>query len=334
MQTKDKVEINNVDVVLKSKLPAIGIDLGGTKILAAVVNDQRIVSEPIRVATPIGTENIIAAILDLVSQCQKDFTLAGIGISTAGAVNPITGDIVGSTGNLPGWTGTPIKTIVENKTLLPVHVENDGNAAAYAEARARNLRDKACVVVLTIGTGIGGGILINGKLFRGDHFAAGECGHLRISLDNKRLCTCGLFDCWEAYGSGRGLLATGKEVLTSVIWHQSPLAKDVGSLTNEAILEAAQKGDLVAKKIIKIWHEHLCAGMASLAHVLDPDCFILTGGLSRFIDFDLLSERVLDKVMPHIAEHLEIHKSTLDNHASVLGAAQIVIDSIAANKLD
>ncbi len=331
MQTKDKVPSNNFDVVMKSSLPAIGIDLGGTKILAAVVNDERIISEPIRRPTPVGPENIIACILDLVEQCRKDFTLAGIGISTAGAVNSVTGNIVGSTGNLPGWTGTPLKTIIENKTLLPTHVENDGNAAAYAEARARNLRDKACVIVLTIGTGIGGGILINGELYRGQHFAAGECGHLRVSLDNKRMCTCGLFDCWEAYGSGRGLLATGKEVLSGVLWHQTPLAKNLDGLTNEAILEAAQKNDLVAQKIIKIWHEHLCVGMSTLAHVLDPDCFILTGGLSKFIDFDLLSEMVLDKIMPHIANNLEIHKSMLDNMASLMGAAQIVIDSVPAN---
>jgi glucokinase len=331
MQTKDKVHTNNIDLVIKSKLPAIGIDLGGTKILAAVVNDERVISEPIRISTPTGPENIIASILDLVEQCRKDFTLAGIGISTAGAVNSITGEIVGSTGNLPGWTGTPLKTIIENKTLLPTHVENDGNCAAYGEARARNLRDKACVIVLTIGTGIGGGILINGELFRGDHFAAGECGHIRISLDNKRMCTCGLFDCWEAYGSGRGLLATGKEVLTGVLWHQTPLAKNIDGLTNEAILQAAQQNDLVAQKIIKIWHEHICAGMSSLAHVLDPDCFILTGGLSRFIDFELLSEMFLDKTMPRIAENLEIHKSKLDNLASLMGAAQLVIDNVTAN---
>jgi len=320
----------NLDSILKGKMPALGIDLGGTKILAAPVNEGRPLTEPIKEPTPCGgPQSIIAKLLELIERFQKDYILAGVGISTAGIVNPDTGEILGSTGNLPGWTGTHLKQILESKTLLPVHVENDANSAAYAEASVRDLSDKEGVVLITIGTGIGGGILMKGQLYRGEHFAAGECGHIRIALNNQRLCTCGLFDCWEAYASGRGLLATAKEVLSEKTKEQSPLVHALNELTTQTIISAAGKGDLLARKIMHIWHEHLCAGIASIAQTLDPDCFILTGGLSKFVDFDLLHELLKDRTQPHIAANLKIYMSKLGDLAGMIGAAQIVLDRIS-----
>ncbi len=311
-------------------MPALGVDLGGTKISAAVVCDQQLATEPRLEPTPHGADKIVEAVLCLLSEFRKEHLIAGVGIATAGIVNVDTGEVVGSTGNLPGWEGTPIRTIIERRTMLPVHVENDANASAYGEFRAGGLRDKRCLVVITLGTGIGVGIVVDGRLYRGAHWAAGECGHIRISLDNKRLCTCGLFDCWEAYGAGRGLVATAEELVCGLTEDQSELAGKGKSLTTQAVTAAAARGDIMARRAMAIWHEHLCAGMVTLAHTLDPDCFVLTGGMEQFVDYALLSELMTDRTLPRIAEKLEIRRSVLGKDGGMIGAAQLVLDQITA----
>lgn len=320
---------SSLDTMLKTKMPAIGIDLGGTKIMAAAVNSEGIVDEPIKIPTPKGPENIINQFLELIEHFKKKHVVAGIGIATAGVVDSDNGTIIGGTGNLPGWTGTPVKQIIESKTLLPTYVINDANAAAYAESHTRKLKDRPCVVALTIGTGIGGGILINGELLHGANWAAGHCGHVKVSMDNKRLCTCGLFDCYEAYASGTGLATTIREVLANISPDQSPLAKDIGNVKTGDIFEAASKKDLVALQIIALWHKHLAAGMISIAHVLNPDCFILSGGLSKFIDYDVLTELLVDGTLEPVGKNLKIHKSELGDYAGIIGAAQLVLDKLA-----
>jgi glucokinase len=313
---------------IKLTMPALGIDLGGTKIRAAAVLNNKLVSDPQEVPTPSGAENIVNAILGLIESFQAKHVLAGVGIATAGIIDGDTGEVVGSTGNLPGWTGTPIRTAIESRTLLPVHVENDANAAAFGEASARNLRHLNSVCVVTLGTGIGGGLIIDGKLFRGAHFGAGEVGHSRISLGNKRLCTCGLFDCWEAYGSGRGMVATAREILQGLNADQTPLVALGNNLTTRNIVDAAAKGDIVAQRAISMWHEHVAVGIVNLAHILDPSVFVLTGGMAECVDFALLHEMVVDRCMSRIGENMRIEKSELHGVAGIIGAAELVLDAI------
>lgn len=311
-------------------MPALGIDLGGTKISAVVVRDQQLVTEPLQRPTPKGPEKIVQAILDLLADFQKEHLIAGVGIATAGIVRVDTGEVIGSTGNIPGWEGTPVRTIIERQTMLPVYVENDANASAYGEYSSGNLRDKHCLVVVTLGTGIGVGIVIDGKLFHGAHWGGGECGHLKVSMDNRRLCTCGLFDCWEAYGAGRGLLATAHELLAGVKPEQSELSSHGKELNTRTITAAAKKGDIIAQRAMHQWHEHLCAGMVSIAHTLDPDCFVLTGGMAQFVDHALLRELIADRCLPRISEQLEIRGSVLGKNGGMMGVAQLVLDDIAS----
>jgi glucokinase len=326
---KAATDNRDLDNMLKTKMPAIGIDIGGTKIMAAAVNSEGIIGEPIKIPTPKGPENIINQFIELIEHFKKNHIIAGIGIATAGIVDSSTGTVIGATGNLPGWTGTPVQRIIESKTLLPTYIVNDANAAAYAEAHTRKLRELKCVVALTIGTGIGGGILVDGKLLNGANWGAGHCGHVKVSMDNKRLCTCGLFDCYEAYASGTGLAKTAKEILSNVSADQSPLAKNINNLKNADIFEAAAKGDIVAKQIIALWHKHLVAGMVSIAHVLNPNCFVLSGGLSNLIDYEMLSELLVDSTIPAISENLKIYRSDLGDYAGIIGAAQLILDKLA-----
>jgi len=318
----------------KLKMPALGIDIGGTKIIAAVVDSEAILSEPVKVHTPLGPDNILDTIFALTNKFTEEYALAGIGIATAGIVNTETGTIIGATGNLPGWTGTEVKNIVENKTGLPVHVENDANAAAYAESRIKEYKNKDCIVVLTLGTGVGGGILINGSLLRGQYYGAGHCGHIKLSMDKKRLCPCGLFDCFEAYASGTGLLVTAYEMLTDSVAGQTPLSVLAQSktLTNEALIDAFTRADAVATKIMNTWQSHLAVGISSLAHVFNPYCFILGGGLTQFVDLDRLTKQTQDITLPGIAKHIKIVKSEFGNNAGFIGAAQLVLDKLAKTK--
>lgn len=328
MNSADGLCSRDLDSVIKTKMSALGIDLGGTKLSAAVVCEQRLVSETRQLPTPSGPKNIIAAILELIDHFQGEHLLGGVGIATAGIVNAVTGEVVGSTGNLPGWEGTPIKTIIEGRTMLPVHVENDANAAAYGECLAGHLEDKECIVAITLGTGIGVGIVLKGHLYRGAHWAAGECGHIRISMDNRRLCTCGLWDCWEAYASGRGLKATGEEMVAGLRTDQSQLAHTACELDTRTIVRAATNGDTVAKRAMSLWHEHICNGLVCLAHTLDPDCFLVTGGLSQVVDFPLLRELVADRTLSRVCEKLEIRPSVLGEAAGMIGAACLVLDNV------
>jgi glucokinase len=325
-------ERNSIDSLIKKTLPAIGIDLGGTKIRAALVQDNRLASQPRQVPTPQGPDKIIEAILDLVASFQQEYTVTGVGIATAGIVNCDSGDIIGSTGNLPGWTGTPLKQVLESRTLLPTLVDNDANAATYGEASSNHLLHAKCVSVVTLGTGIGGGLIINGKMFRGAHWGAAEIGHMRINMGNQRLCTCGLFDCWEAYGAGIGLVNTGKDVLRGLTEYQTPLLAKLDTLTTHDIANAAKVGDMAAQKALHKWHEYIAAGMINIAHILDPDAFIVTGGLADLVDFTLLQEMIVDRCLPTIGEKLIVRKSELGGMAGIVGAGQLVLDTILEGK--
>ncbi len=317
---------SNFDSYLKTKMPALGMDLGGTKLSAALVADSKAISEITTVPTPKGPENIIEMILALIRKFQDETTLTGVGIATAGIVDCTTGAIMGSTPNIDGWTGTELKKIIEVKTMLPVHVDNDGNAATYGDAAALGLQDQACVIGITIGTGIGAGILIYGRPYRGTSWAAGEVGHLRLTLGNNRLCTCGFYDCFEEYAAGRGLIKTAQELLAGHTASQTALAQDPQSLTTRDITAAAKTGDIIANKALQQWHEHLAAGLINIAQILNPDTFILSGGMSNVVDLELLTDLVKDRCLPTIADALTIRKSELGHYAGIIGAAQVVLD--------
>ncbi len=331
MSQTDSLGVSKIDSVTRTNLPALGMDLGGTKLSAARVVDGHVVGEARTVPTPEGPSNIISALVQLFKNFQEEYVIAAVGIATAGVVDCTTGEVIGSTGNLPGWAGTPLKRLVEEKIGLPVFVDNDANAAAYGDVVSMGLRDTTCVIGVTLGTGIGTGIIIHGRPFRGANWTAGECGHMRISLDNKRLCTCGLWDCWEAYGAGRGLVATCRDLLENVTPRQTKLAVDPHNLTTRMITSAAEDGDVIAKKAIDIWHSHVAAGMASLANALNPDAFVLSGGMSKVVDLEVLREYVADKTIPTAITNLRIEKSTLGDYAGIVGAAQCALDGIAAH---
>ena len=301
------------------KKAILGIDVGGTKIAAALVSNGRLVTPVYTEKTPHGSE-IINVVYGFFNKFSKKYLLAGIGISTAGMVSDY-GQIVGSTGNIPGWQGTKVKEILQKKFRLPVVVENDANAAAYAEYQIGSAKGANPLLMITLGTGVGGGVVVNGKLVRGSHFAGGEIGHIKLSYSKQRLCTCTRYDCFEAYASGNGI--------TALIKHYFPEKyKTISTRGLFQLVNSKKKESILAVRAIEDWHFFVALGICNLFHVFDPEKIILSGGLSEQIDTKYLTKETRKLLLPALSNSIHIEKSILGNDAGLLGAALLASQSL------
>jgi glucokinase len=322
---------------------AIGIDIGGTKIGVARVNLDAIRSDDQgelielyqRTPTPSETQPFIEAIVSMVETVRLEsagLDIGAVGISTAGIVNSAEGKIMGSTGNLPAVQGVfPIKTILEERLNLPVYAENDANAAAYGECRAGAGKGYENVLMVTLGTGVGTGLVVNGKMVHGAHFSAGEGGHIAIDLHRERLCTCGRWDCWETYASGTGLAETARRMLAAAPnAHYSQMLighKEIEDVTTHDVIRAQESGNPMANEMLETWHLHIATGMGSLINVLDPAVVVVGGGMAKFVDFELLRKLTAHRAMP---KDTRIEPAMLGNTAGIVGAAILAMESIAS----
>lgn len=298
----------------------LGIDIGGTKIAAAIVSNGKIVSEVKKINTPAESKLILDSVLGLVDFFIDKYTIKAIGIATAGVADVNNGIVLSATENLAdGYSGTNYKSIIKQKYNLDVFVDNDANAAAYAEHKYGAAKELNNAVVLTFGTGIGAGIIINNGLYRGNGYAAGECGHMLINFDSLRSCNCGKNGCWESYASGNGFLTTLKSVV-----EQYPEYKDSIKTDPFDFYMAALKQDLpVAKKTFELWHLHIAAGLIILMNTLSPQCFIIGGGMNNLIDLQYLDDILKDKAPLHPM----LKKAQFGNDAGIIGAASLVEDN-------
>lgn len=322
---------------------AIGVDIGGTKVAAALVSqtwhaDNDAVADETeltgfdREPTPDDTEGFIDAICRLIERVRAGATTPpeALGISTAGTVDPRKGEIIGATGNLPAIKTRqfPIKEILQARIDLSIQVENDANAAAYGEAVHGAAKGFTDVVMVTLGTGVGTGLVVNGNLVRGAHFSAGEGGHIAIAMDKSRLCTCGRWDCWETYASGTGVAETARRLLLAApnARHSRLLAgnKALQDVTTHEIVEAWQAGNPIAIEVMASWHEHIAVGLGSVINLLDPQVLVIGGGMAKFVDFDRLKALTRPRAM---TDKTEIVPATLGNQAGLVGAAALALES-------
>lgn len=261
----------------------IGVDVGGTKVAAGVVNEYGRIVEKLKrftpAASPGGTISVIAGV---VNELLGRYEIEAVGIGAAGFVDQTRSTVLFAP-NL-AWRDEPVKKLVEERIGRPVVVENDANAAAWAEAKLGAARGLQQVMLITVGTGIGAGIVLDGKLYRGRFGSAGEPGHYRVVPDG-RLCGCGNRGCWEQYASGSALVAEAREFA-----RRSPEAAvrllQLGGGTAEgingpAVTIAAREGDIAALRCFEIVGNWLGAGLADLAAILDPGCFVIGGGVSE-----------------------------------------------------
>lgn len=301
------------------KKTIMGVDIGGTKIAYALISSGRLATPVFTVKTPKG-EKILNVVGSIYKKFSKKYLISGIGISTAGMVSD-EGRIVGSTGNIPGWQSTKVKEILQKKYKLPVVVENDANAAAYAEYQIGSARGANPLLMITLGTGVGGGVVVNGKLVRGAHFAGGEIGHIKLSYTKQRLCTCGGYDCLEAYASGNGLYALIKHYFPDK--YKRITTKDLFTLA-----KSKNKNNIFAIRAVEDWHFYIAEGICNLFQVFDPEKIILSGGLSEQVDLKYLKKQTAQLVLPALEKSIYIEKSVLGNNAGLLGAALLAGQSL------
>ena len=287
----------------------IAIDIGGTKISLAVVSGGKFVSEVTKFSTPKTAQAIFDNILDNIDKILKNYKegeIAAVAFATAGAVNIDNTRVTGSTGNLPeGYTDLDFAEAIKNRFSLGVFVENDANAAAYAEYKIGAAKGHENTITVTLGTGVGGGIILDNKLYKGKSGAAGEM-HFKMRTDKHRKCTCGAYDCFESYASGTGLKITAEEMLNS---------KDV---TTYDVLEGVRQNDELSKKIHERWETMVVKGLISLANVFDPDSIVLSGGMADFVNFEKV-QRIMDESL--VVPNVEILRAQAGNYAGMLGAA-------------
>ena len=306
----------------------MGIDIGGTKIAAGVVDDHGRILARKRVATARrDAETVEHTVSDLVRQLQAHHEIEAVGIGAAGFVDEKRSR-VNFAPNL-GWRDEPLRLAVESEINLPVVVENDANAAAWGEYRFGAGRGTEYLVTITVGTGIGAGIIIDGNLYRGRWGAAAEFGHLCVEPGG-RPCGCGNRGCWEQYASGNALVREAR-YLASERRTEAETLLDLGDGTPEGvqgvhITNAAREGDPVALAAFDFVSRWLGQGMADIAAILDPECFVIGGGVSEAGDILLnstvraFSESVTGK------EHRTLPKcvvAKLGNTAGLVGAADL-----------
>ena len=307
----------------------IGIDVGGTKVLGGVVTETGEVLTTSRRETPReGGSALTQTIADVALELSAQYPVSAVGLSAAGFVSSDRKTML-ATPNIAGWNGVNLDDDLTALIGTSVVIENDANAAAWGEAKFGAGIGKQNVLLLTIGTGIGGGIIADGKLHRGAFGIAAEIGHMRVVPDGL-LCGCGAKGCFEQYGSGSALMRHARELITeNPSAAKNLLSRDDGTiegLTGASITEAARAGDPVALAAFERTGDWLGAGIASLSVVLDPECVIMGGGV---IDAgEILLKPIREGVaryMPFAGKHPypEIIAATLGNEAGLVGVADL-----------
>ncbi|MET7516702.1 ROK family glucokinase [Streptomyces sp. NPDC005480] len=305
----------------------IGVDIGGTKIAAGVVDEEGNILSTFKVPTPSTSEAIVDAIASAVEGARAGHEIVGVGIGAAGYVNRQRSTVYFAP-NID-WRQEPLKEEVEKRVGLPVVVENDANAAAWGEYKFGAGKGHRNVICITLGTGLGGGIIIGNKLRRGHFGVAAEFGHIRMVPDGL-LCGCGSQGCWEQYASGRALVRYAKQRANATPEHaEILLALGNGTpdgIEGKHISVAARQGDPVAVDSYRELARWAGAGLADLASLFDPSAFIVGGGLSDE------GELVLDPIRKSYKRWLvggnwrpvaDVIAAQLGNKAGMVGAADL-----------
>lgn len=295
----------------------IGIDVGGTKIAGAVVTaggtTLNALQEPTRARE--GPEALMARLIALATRLRaRHPVVRAIGVASAGQIDHRTGCVIYANENLPGWTGMPIADRLCAAHALPVRVDNDVHGLALAEAHWGAGRGSTVLLVAAVGTGIGGAIVVNGRLFRGAGGSAGELGHIPVTEGGPR-CACGNRGCLEAYAAGPRIAAAYARMTSGAM-------PDL-----QEVVTAARQGDRRARAAFMRAGRTLGRGLAGLANALDPDCLVVGGGVAAAGDllFVPLERGLAAHLMPPVRARLAVRPAALGSQAGVLGAALLAL---------
>lgn len=307
----------------------VGIDLGGTNIVAGVVNENyEIIAKATTKTNCPRPEKEIAD--DMARVALEAIENAGltkeqiewIGIGTPGIANSSTG-IIEYSCNL-GFNNTPMVEYIKSSTNLPAFIENDANAAAYGEYVAGAAKEAKDAVCITLGTGVGGGIVVDGKIYSGSNFAGAEIGHMVISVDGPQ-CSCGRKGCFEVFSSATGLIRMTKEAMEqskdSIMWN---MVGNIDKVSARTSFDAMREGDDTAKQVVDKYIKYLAAGITNAINIFQPDVLCIGGGVCNEGDAlllpvkELIAEEVYTRNSP---KNTEIVIAKLGNDAGIIGAA-------------
>ncbi len=310
--------------------PVVAVDLGGTKIISAIVAPGgEVLARDYRPAQASeGVEAVttrIKASIDSLLMAQKlaPPQLKAVIVAAAGVIDMEHG-VVTKSPNLPGWENIPLGKIIGQKYGIPVHVINDAKAAVLGEHRVGAGKGARNLVFVTVSTGIGGGIIIDGKLYFGASGGAGEVGHMTIDVNGPK-CTCGNTGCLEMLASGTAVARDAIERIRR--GEKSALLEVVGGraerITAKEVFEAARAGDQLAVSVVARATNYLGVGMVNLVNLLNPEIIVVGGGLAKAGDFLLGPVRriVMERAFRHLAEAVRIVTAALGDDAGILGAA-------------
>ena len=308
----------------------IGIDLGGTNIVAAVVDESYNILTKASTKTnrPRPAEAIADDMAAMAIKAVEDAKLTmddieWVGVGTPGIANSKTG-VIEYSNNL-GFENTPMAELIRKHIDKPVYIENDANAAAYGEYVAGAAKGAKNAVCITLGTGVGGGIIIDGKIYSGSNFAGAEIGHTVIGIDGPQ-CSCGRRGCFEAYSSATGLIRMTKEKLDAVpdsIMHKITEERG-GKVSARTSFDALRQGDAAAKEVVDFYIKALACGITNTINTFQPDILCIGGGVCNEGDALLLPVKALvakEVYTRNSPKNTEIVIAKLGNDAGLIGAA-------------
>lgn len=309
----------------------IGVDVGGTNVKIALVDKKGgiVYSNTVPTRVEMGYEytisNIKQAIYDLMKETKTSKeVIEGIGFGFPGQVDCENG-IVRIAPNIPGWVNVPIASIIEQEFGIPTRVDNDVRCAALGELNFGAGRGCQNLICITVGTGIGSGLIINGKLVRGANNAAGEIGHIKLQMQNGPICGCGDTGCLEAFASGPAIVAMAEEYIKG---GKSTKYRELANpeITPYIVAEAAKQGDTVAKRIYEIIGEYIGIGLSSVVNLLNPERIVIGGGVADAgpLLCDPIKRTIAERAMPIQADSVQIVPAELGNSAGVIGASLLI----------
>lgn len=308
----------------------IGVDLGGTNIAAGIVSEdgELLLKKSIPTLKEREYQDIMKDMANLCMSLINEFCISieevkSIGVGSPGMPDTINGILVYA--NNLKFTNTPIRTEIQKYIDLPVYLENDANCAALGECTSGAAKGTKNSVVITLGTGVGGGVIIDGRIYSGSFFGGGELGHHVIRVDGER-CTCGRNGCWEAYASATALIRD-----TRVAVAKNPdsgindiINGDIKLVTAKTPFDAAQKGDSVAKEVIDNYIRHVSEGIANIVNIFQPEAVVIGGGVCY------QGDEILNPIKAHVNNMVfggnlktKLMIATLGNDAGIIGAAML-----------
>jgi glucokinase len=331
-QVQPELEILDETQLLNGTI--IGVDLGGTRVRAVLSSGtgQILARAEMFTEADQGLEHVLSNIrltIKAVMDLAEFSNLVGLAVGAPGPLNPYTG-VVYSPPNLPGWSNVPLVDILEKATRLPVYLGNDANLAALGEYTFGAGKDYRYLVYITVSTGVGGGVIEDGRILMGAKGAAAELGHMSVEYDGPR-CNCGNLGCLEALTAGPYLRKRAIELLES--GQKSKLTDMAGgnlqNITPELISEAAYEGDETAKNLVLDTAFYLGVGVTNILHLFNPEIVVIGGGVSKIgpMLFDRMREVVTERAMPAFHQNVPIVQTSLGGDIGLYGTIALVLQN-------